>query len=466
MAGGATTRTVAWAVTESPAALVTVRVKVVSSPMRGVGMATPLVTGPRPWSTAPAPPLKVAVREVAPPAVSGERAAAKEAMAGGATTSTVAWAVTESPAALVTVRVKVAVPARVPVGMATPLATGPRPWSTTPAPPLKVAVREVAPPAVSGERAAAKEAMAGGATTSTVAWAVTESPAALVTVRVKVVVPARVPVGMATPLVTGPRPWSTAPAPPLKVAVREVAPPAVSGERAAAKEAMAGGATRVTSRAPGAEVAPAELVAVQARWRTPGPPAVKVVEAPVVALRPPGKVPPVMVHSKVTPSWGGTDAAPAAPAVSRAGAVTTGTTGAATTTTRTVRSAVPPSPPTESVKVVSSASAPVPAGTPLSIGPTPGSTRPVPPANTAVRVVASPAVSGDRAAAKEEMLGAGATSAGPEAPQAASPASQARASRSAARRRGVPARGRIGTCRGWPSLRAAGMRVDLLRGGG
>ena len=48
---------------------------------------------------------------------------------------------------------------------------------------------------------------------------------ALVTVRVKVVAPARAPELNAVPEVTAPMPWSTAPVPPEKVGVRLVEPP-------------------------------------------------------------------------------------------------------------------------------------------------------------------------------------------------------------------------------------------------
>ena len=94
-------------------------------------------------------------------------------------------AVAASPAGLVTVRVKVVVMARAPVRTpGLPLTMAPTPWSTVPTPFSKEAMSVADVPAGVRAGVAVKAVIRAAGTTSTVAWAVRESPAALVTVRV------------------------------------------------------------------------------------------------------------------------------------------------------------------------------------------------------------------------------------------------------------------------------------------
>ena len=100
---------------------------------------------------------------------------------------------------------------------------------------------------------AEKEVMATGAPTATEVEAVALSPAALVTVSVNVVLEARAPVPAATPLVTGPIPWSMLPVPPENRAVRDAELPAAMLAGLAVKDATEGAGTtvRVTERVRG-----------------------------------------------------------------------------------------------------------------------------------------------------------------------------------------------------------------------
>ena len=88
----------------SPAALVTVSVKVVGAEMAAVGYAGPLWTAPMPGVTTPVPCEKVGVRVVLPPTGTVLAAAVSEAAMGAGTAVSVVVAVTLPPA-LVAVRV-------------------------------------------------------------------------------------------------------------------------------------------------------------------------------------------------------------------------------------------------------------------------------------------------------------------------------------------------------------------------
>ena len=110
----------------------------------------------------------------------------------------------------------------------------------------KTGVRTVLDPEVMVVLAAEKEVIATAEPTVTVVVAVTGSPAAFVTVRVKVVLEARAPVLAATPLPTLPMPWSMFPVPPEKTAVRRLPPPVTTDDGLAPKEVMLAGGTTVT----------------------------------------------------------------------------------------------------------------------------------------------------------------------------------------------------------------------------
>lgn len=246
MLGAGTTVTVVVAVTVPPAALATVRTKLVVVIRVPVLTATPEVTTPMPLSTPPVPPEKTAISVVLVPAVMVGCAAVKLVITGTAKTCTVVCAVTLVPAELVTVSVKIVVADRLPVLTATPEVTVPIPWSTLPVPPEKMAVRVVLVPEVMVGWAAMKLVIPGAARICTVSGAVTLAPAKLVTVTVKVVVADRLPVFTGTPEVTVPIPWSTLPVPPEKMGVRVVLVPAVRLDCAAVKLVIVGAPEMLT----------------------------------------------------------------------------------------------------------------------------------------------------------------------------------------------------------------------------
>jgi hypothetical protein len=97
-------------------------------------------------------------------------------------TATAVCLVTESPAALVTVNVKVVLAVRTPVGTPVPLVTVPMLWSMTPVPPAKVPVNWVKVPTAIVGRKAVKLVMLGRGTTVTVTVCDAEAPAASVIV--------------------------------------------------------------------------------------------------------------------------------------------------------------------------------------------------------------------------------------------------------------------------------------------
>jgi hypothetical protein len=80
----------------------------------------------------------------------------------------------------------------------------------------------------------------GISTTVTVTWAVALTPAVLVTVRVKVVVSARLPDDNGVPLVTAPRPLFTVPFPLVKTGISVVEVPVAIDGLAAVKDVMLG----------------------------------------------------------------------------------------------------------------------------------------------------------------------------------------------------------------------------------
>jgi hypothetical protein len=212
--------------------------------------AMPLVTAFMPLLTEPVAPvvaLNTAVSVVELPAVMVEAPVTKLVIAGAGTTVSVTGEVTAVPAAFVTVRVYVVVVAgetftAVPLVMAfTPLLT----VAVPPGPALNTAVSVVEFPAVMLASPAVKLVITGTGTTVTVAVEVTAVPAALVTVRVYVVVAAGV-IFTAVPLVTVPTLVSIEPLPPLKTAVSVVEVPSVIVVFAAAKLVITGAATTVT----------------------------------------------------------------------------------------------------------------------------------------------------------------------------------------------------------------------------
>jgi hypothetical protein len=87
----------------------------------------------------------------------------------------------------------------------------------------------------------------GGCVTVTIACAILESPAGLVTVRVYVVLACRLPVLAPTPVLILPIPLLTAPVPSVKTAVKMALAPAVMAGGLAVKLAMVGNGTTVTS---------------------------------------------------------------------------------------------------------------------------------------------------------------------------------------------------------------------------
>jgi hypothetical protein len=107
-------------------------------------------------------------------------------------------------------------------------------------------VIEVLEPAVIVDFAAVKLVMPTAGPAVTVAVAVTLSPAAFVTVRVKVVLTFKVPVETATPLVTAPTPWSIVAAPRVKAAVSWLDAPAAIDAGLAVKLPMLAAGTTVT----------------------------------------------------------------------------------------------------------------------------------------------------------------------------------------------------------------------------
>jgi hypothetical protein len=133
------------------------------------------------------------------------------------------------------------------MGTTCPLFTAPIPWSMLPVPPEKTPVKEVELPALIVERAAWKLVIAGAGTTVTVTMAVTLAGvvAALVTVKVYVVVPAGEMV-TCCPLVTVPMLLSMLPVPPVKTAVSLVEVPAVIVGASDVKLVIDGAATTVT----------------------------------------------------------------------------------------------------------------------------------------------------------------------------------------------------------------------------
>ena len=99
-----------------------------------------------------------------------------------ALTTTEACLVSESPAALVTVKVKVVLAVKTPVGTPPPLVTNPMLLSMLPVPPVKMPFSWVRVPTAMVERSAVKLVMTGRGTTVTVTSCETEVPAASVTV--------------------------------------------------------------------------------------------------------------------------------------------------------------------------------------------------------------------------------------------------------------------------------------------
>jgi hypothetical protein len=139
---------VTFAVTKVPAALVTVRVKVVVADSRPVVTEIPLLTMPMPLSMDPVPLAKVAVSVVDFPLAREVAAAVKLMMVGEAPTLTVTWAEVEPPVGLRTVSVYVAPACRGPVLTPIPTVTGPMPLSMLPVPLTKTAVKVVLWPAL------------------------------------------------------------------------------------------------------------------------------------------------------------------------------------------------------------------------------------------------------------------------------------------------------------------------------
>src|SRR3954462_1196581 len=254
---------------------------------------------------------------------------------GSWTTTGAALAAMLSPAGFVTTSVNVVVAVTGPLLAATPEETSPTKWSTTPVPPVKTAVSVVAEPARIGVCAAVwKLAMTGAGTTATVVFAVTASPAALVTLSVNVTSVVRMAVLAGTSLATAPIPWSIAPAPPVKTAVRRVARPVVTADLSGTKLAILGGATTFTLAVPACETVPAAFMAVQERETTPTAGAEYVTPVPLAEVAPLAKTPPEIVHRKVFPFCAGMVAAmPDAPAVTFDLVEMTGARGAATTVT-------------------------------------------------------------------------------------------------------------------------------------
>ena len=129
--------------------------------------AVPLVAVPTLLLTLPVPLAKTAVSVVEVPAVMVRAPGVKLVITGASTTVTVAWAVTDAPAAFVTVSVYVAVDAGetlTPV----PVLTVPTPLFMLPVPPLNTPVRLVEFPTVIVPAAAAKLVIDGAATTFSV----------------------------------------------------------------------------------------------------------------------------------------------------------------------------------------------------------------------------------------------------------------------------------------------------------
>ena len=128
---------------------------------------------------------------------------------------------------------------------AVPLVTAPTLLFTLPVPPLNTAVNVVDPPAVMMAAAGVKLVMAGAATTVTVTCFVAVEFAALVTVKVYVVVVVGETL-TGVPLVTAPTPLFTLPVPPLNTAVKVVELPDVI-VAAAALKLVATGAGKTVS---------------------------------------------------------------------------------------------------------------------------------------------------------------------------------------------------------------------------
>jgi hypothetical protein len=174
-----------------------------------------------------------------------ELLAAVKLTVGDGGTMTVAVATAESLRSLVTVSVNVVVAVRLPVEAGEPVVTVPTLWSTLPVPPLKTAVSVVLAPLTTVASAAEKLAIVGAGITATTACAVAQSPASLVTVSVKVLLPVRLPVLFATPVVTVPTLRSTVAVPPVNTPVSVVLVPLVIVFLAAVKLVMVGRGTTV-----------------------------------------------------------------------------------------------------------------------------------------------------------------------------------------------------------------------------
>lgn len=109
----------------------------------------------------PVPPVKVEFSVVPIPTVAIAFCGANAEMLGASTTVTVTLLETVFPVELVTDRMKVVVAVRLPVEIATPLATAPTPFPTIPVPFEKTPVSVVLVPAVMEGLAAAKLEMLG-----------------------------------------------------------------------------------------------------------------------------------------------------------------------------------------------------------------------------------------------------------------------------------------------------------------
>ena len=224
--------------------------------------------------------------------------------------------------------------------------------------------------------------MVGGPTTFTVAVSVAVVPAALVTVRVYVVVVKGV-MFTAVPLVTVPTPLLTLPVPALNTAVSVVEVPAVILAAPATKLVATGGGTTVTVAV--------EVTAVPAAFVTVRVYVVAVVGPMVTAV--PLITAPTLVSTEPVPPVNTAVSVVEVPSVIVVFAATKLViTGAATTVTVTGSVAVAPAAFVTVRVYVVVAEGVMFTAVPLVTVPTPLLTLPVPPLNTAVSVVEVPAV--------------------------------------------------------------------------